>query len=217
MDTLGNVINDPVTRFYYNHNFWKHVDVPFKEDPNICWEWTSATQNKGYGYWGQHKFLAHRLAFTLFYNRPIEKGKVLMHICDNTKCCNPHHLQEGTQAENIQDAASKGRLKGPVKHLIHPDILHKAATYQLNLTQTAKDLGCTRRYLLHKCIQYRNKHGIPHRRSTNKPVTEADKAFIKENFPTLSGAEIGRQIGHSRRVVNAWIKRMGLRSHILQN
>lgn len=37
----------------------------------------------------------------------------IMHSCDNPSCVNPAHLSAGTAADNIQDAARKGRMSGP--------------------------------------------------------------------------------------------------------
>jgi hypothetical protein len=40
---------------------------------------------------------------------PIKDGLDVCHKCDNPKCCNPHHLWEGTRGQNLQDMASKNR------------------------------------------------------------------------------------------------------------
>ena len=37
------------------------------------------------------------------------KGKYVSHKCDKEECVNPNHLFLGTQKENLQDMASKGR------------------------------------------------------------------------------------------------------------
>ena len=37
-------------------------------------------------------------------------GSVVMHTCDNKKCINPKHLVAGTQKQNMEDAARKGRM-----------------------------------------------------------------------------------------------------------
>lgn len=53
---------------------------------------------------------AHRLAYRLGVG-PIPDGKLVMHLCDNPRCCNyERHLTLGTIADNIGDAAAKGRL-----------------------------------------------------------------------------------------------------------
>lgn len=39
----------------------------------------------------------------------VPAGMVVMHRCDRPGCCNPAHLRIGTQKENQQDMAAKGR------------------------------------------------------------------------------------------------------------
>jgi len=53
------------------------------------------------------KFL-HRTVLEHKLGRPIERGMVAMHACNNTRCINEAHLNEGTQRKNIQDAFRDG-------------------------------------------------------------------------------------------------------------
>lgn len=79
-------------------------------DASACWEWKGATDSDGYGVFelrGKAR-QAHIVAYQLKVG-PIEKGNVLLHICDNPPCSNYHHLIQGSQAENMQDMVSKGR------------------------------------------------------------------------------------------------------------
>ena len=45
----------------------------------------------------------------------IPKGLLVMHKCDTRACCNPDHLQLGTQKDNMADCAAKGRIGGAAK------------------------------------------------------------------------------------------------------
>ena len=54
--------------------------------------------------------MAHRVAFEFHHKRPIEDGKILLHSCDNRKCCNPNHLREGTHKDNSDDKFARGRF-----------------------------------------------------------------------------------------------------------
>lgn len=76
-----------------------------------CWPWLGCKRNGGYGNWGvtnpRRNLYPHRLIFAIWNDRPVAKN--VLHDCDNRNCCNPHHLQEGTQSQNIQDAIIRGR------------------------------------------------------------------------------------------------------------
>ncbi len=83
--------------------FWAKVR---RGAPNECWPWTGRRDPKGYGRCGRHD-LAHREAFRLANGRPASMN--VCHSCDNPPCCNPAHLWEGSQLENVRDMVSKGR------------------------------------------------------------------------------------------------------------
>ncbi len=54
-------------------------------------------------------WVAHRVAFELC-SGTAPKAMVL-HQCDNRPCCNPSHLFEGTNDDNMKDMVSKGRAR----------------------------------------------------------------------------------------------------------
>lgn len=77
--------------------FWNKVNKT-----ESCWNWTSATNGFGYGlFWSFGKMVtAHRFSYELARG-PIPKGLTLDHLCRNTICVNPDHLEPVTMRENI--------------------------------------------------------------------------------------------------------------------
>lgn len=94
--------------------------------PTECWPWLASPMTKGgygmtaitakylrfevcrYGissprHW-KKTILGHRLAWILANCRPIPKGKVIMHLCNNRRCMNPNHLKCATQKDNVAQA-----------------------------------------------------------------------------------------------------------------
>jgi len=80
------------------------------EDNYGCWLWSGTRFTTGYGLIRHQGKLwkAHRLIWT-FVNGPIRPRIHCCHHCDNPLCVNPNHLFLGTNRDNQQDKARKGR------------------------------------------------------------------------------------------------------------
>lgn len=61
---------------------------------------------------------AHRISYMLSKGN-IPDGLVVMHSCDNPKCCRIEHLSLGTQRDNMEDKVLKGRAGGAYKGINH--------------------------------------------------------------------------------------------------
>ena len=68
-----------------------------------CWNWTGALSNGRYGslYYQGRMQKTHRIAWVL-QNGEVPIGKELDHLCRNTRCCNPSHLEVVTRSENLR-------------------------------------------------------------------------------------------------------------------
>lgn len=75
-----------------------------------CWLWRGGRTGFYGCFWtGSVVALAHRFAYAaLVESFPAELD--ILHHCDNPLCVRPDHLFKGTHQDNMQDAASKGRL-----------------------------------------------------------------------------------------------------------
>lgn len=95
-----------------NKRFWEKV-----KKTESCWLWTGAQKIDGYGtcYYKGTNHQAHRVSWELLRG-PIAPGLFVLHECDNPPCVNPEHLKVGTQKQNMQDCARRGRLALLHKH-----------------------------------------------------------------------------------------------------
>lgn len=78
--------------------FWAKADV---RGPNECWLWPRGGPRSRYGKFGFNgdSFCAHRVAYELAVG-PIPDGLTIDHLCRETFCVNPQHLEAVTQQEN---------------------------------------------------------------------------------------------------------------------
>lgn len=72
-------------------------------DYGDCWVWERATNGVGYGLitFRGRRWYVHRLAYTL-WRGAIPTGLVIDHLCGNTFCWRPAHLEAVTQRENTR-------------------------------------------------------------------------------------------------------------------
>lgn len=91
-----------------------------------CWLWIGALNSSGYGKLntrfkrgprkGKVKSgLAHRVALVEFTGRRLTTKSVVLHLCNNRRCCNPAHLKGGTQRANVRQCVADGRHFTPFK------------------------------------------------------------------------------------------------------
>ena len=73
-----------------------------------CWIWTGGRTSSGYGSLSRlgQNTTAHRAVYE-FLHGPIPDGLVIDHLCRNSLCCRPDHLEVVTNQENVRrgDAA----------------------------------------------------------------------------------------------------------------
>lgn len=89
--------------------FWKNTDkngpIPVKR-PELgpCWNWkgnlSGSLKNYGYIWSGMRYLRAHRVAWKLLRG-DIPKHLQIDHLCRNTKCVNPRHMELVTGKVNI--------------------------------------------------------------------------------------------------------------------
>lgn len=96
--------------------------------PSGCWVWQGAKTHTKILIYGAFKrnILAHRYSYE-FYKGPIPEGLELDHLCRNTLCVNPEHLEAVTHKENMHRAmcpsgvnarkVNCGKCGGPFDHI----------------------------------------------------------------------------------------------------
>lgn len=91
-------------------------------DKGGCWIWKGSKLKKDSGSYGQlrigtrkdnHLFRAHRISYEQFVGF-LSKELEIDHLCKNTLCVNPKHLEPVTHLVNMQRA--KHSLKTECKH-----------------------------------------------------------------------------------------------------
>jgi len=95
----------------------------------------------GYGRYGRHGVLAHRISFEL-HKGSIPVGQQVCHSCDNVLCINPDHLFLGNDRINSDDKVAKNRhLKGEeigLSKLTEAAIKHIRVSSKSNSTLAAE-------------------------------------------------------------------------------
>lgn len=86
-------------------HFWDNV-----QKTGFCWNWKGQAYAYGFFTETEGERSAHRISFVMEHKRPIKKGYVICHRCDNPLCVRPDHLFEGTDFDNLADAFFKRRL-----------------------------------------------------------------------------------------------------------
>jgi len=122
-----------------------------------CWEWSGYVTQRGYGQiWdGEKNVSAHRFSYEL-YKGKIPDGKEIDHVCENTRCVNPDHLEAVTHSENISRATYRMDYENSRKthckhgHLLEGDNLRPGQNGRRQCRECARKRDRKRRAALAK-------------------------------------------------------------------
>ena len=95
-----------------------------------CWEWSGCLDHHGYSHFNDKSsgYKGHRFIYSYFFG-DIKSNLVLDHLCKNTKCCNPNHLEQVTQRENILRGSSLFAMKAKQTHCKRGHEFNNTNTY----------------------------------------------------------------------------------------
>lgn len=81
--------------------FWPKVDRSL--GPDACWPWLAFRDRQGSGTicWQGVPLRAHRVSWEIAHREPFPAGLVADHLCRNTWCVNPAHVEPVTRHENL--------------------------------------------------------------------------------------------------------------------
>lgn len=82
-----------------------------------CWLYIGPFSPKGYGkiQIACYHLRAHRVAYEAYVGK-IPEDLLVRHKCDNPRCCNPEHLELGTNADNMKDKKDRKRSASGENH-----------------------------------------------------------------------------------------------------
>ncbi len=106
-----------------------------------CWEWTGTTDTLGYGkvYARSVQRSVHRLVWETLVG-PIPDGFQVDHLCRNTGCCNPDHLEPVTPKENVRRSMGANTNKNKT-HCAHGHPFSGENLYQYKKERRCKECG----------------------------------------------------------------------------
>lgn len=118
-----------------------------KETEKGCWEWSHRVGLNGRPQMSVRgkQTLAYRHAYEAYYG-PFDSKLFIMHKCDNPKCCNPEHLELGTNKDNQLDYIKKygNKISKASQHSTRPANLHGKDLLEWLLTNyvVINEQGC---------------------------------------------------------------------------
>ena len=135
-------------------------------DLRDCWPFLSRLQKSGYAVQiriGGRPMYPHKAAYESTFG-PVPDGFVLDHLCRNTMCCNPTHLQVVTQRINLMRGNGEAAKCAKNTHckrgheLLGDNVTHRMNRWG-NAERRCKQCAADLRHVYY--TRFRLKHGLP--------------------------------------------------------
>lgn len=105
-----------------------------------CWVWALRVDRHGYGHFKMdgRSWLAHRAAYHVFVGA-IPSGLTIDHLCRNTRCVNPEHLEPVTNQENCRRG-----IEATKTHCVNGHLFDQENTYRHGETRHCRKCNAAR-------------------------------------------------------------------------
>ena len=166
---------------------YNEKDLVVKVSSNGCWEVVShVLDNHGYG---QYKGKRTHVLMYEKYNGDIPKGMVIRHKCDNPSCCNPLHLEIGTQKENNHDIMIRSRY---CDKCINYELAKEIAECEGTIIEISRKYNITYNVVwkIKNGVSWKNEFNTVKPKKVKKKLEEKDVIDIYTS--SLKGREIAR-------------------------
>lgn len=118
-------------KYVRGHHNRKVVDL-FDPEEDGCWDWRGTINMKGYGVFSGRE--AHRIVYELLVDE-IPDGMQIDHLCRNTSCVNPGHLEVVTPAENTRRGKTAKLTRENVIFIRNTEVGSRALAEMFGVTQ----------------------------------------------------------------------------------
>jgi hypothetical protein len=136
--TTGRILRVPL-----GERLWSKID---RRGPDECWPWIARARNaRGYGLIsvGLTNRPAHRVVYELTFG-PVPILLDIDHLCRNTACCNPAHLEAVTRRENLMRGIGLSAQNARKTHCKRGHPLDEANTWRNPKNGSRHCRTCTR-------------------------------------------------------------------------
>lgn len=102
-----------------------------------CWEWLGGKNLQGYGKFrvGKRTLGAHVVSYELYVGEIVE-DKVIDHLCHNTSCVKPEHLQAVSVKENAENR--KKTMPGSRSGRLNVNWIARTSNWQASIMHNGK-------------------------------------------------------------------------------
>lgn len=165
---MGRTPNHPIARFL------EKVEFPLKNNGSKCWIWLGSyggyTDRNNYGrFWINEKNVtATHFAYEFIGGMKIPESYQIDHLCKNTRCVNPEHLEAVSQQENF-------------RRCTNPYALNKAKTHCKNGHQLSGENVYVAKNGSRKCKECAKIRGKRYREENKEQMKKWQKDWYEEH------------------------------------
>lgn len=163
--------------------FWRFVNkngqIPDNnQELGRCWIWTGSQSVHDFGNYGtlwingKSREYCHRISY-IIHNGKIPSGLQLDHLCRNTLCCNPKHLEAVSCRENVLRGIGPAAVRAKATHCVH------GHEFSENNTKISKS---GHRICISCSIIAQNSRVFTPEQSEKKRQREKDRYWAKKNI-----------------------------------